>query len=471
MGRYSLLFCMLVLFTLHADAACDSDLPTFHSLSEFSSGLPIEWTTRKDYDTTPPAAPIKKRLMDMMSWSTFVALNWSVRYAPISATDSSPWKPLDQFPSGAVTAQNCPAWMTMRRRSDSYAPRPAASCADELAGTYSLHITSLAEFASVGGVGVAPRNPKDGPPPNPLSTVNVPEMKSPIVDQNGNKVYYEISVNDAEYATLDFFKGKEPFTYTAFFQPAQGLLCDATGCTGRTDTPGATELKFAWKVLDPIHDVRERFIRRIVQIPRECTNGAGKCTGNCGPNAPCGWQTVEVGLVGMHIAHKTRRHPLWIWSTFEQVDNVQINHTAEGKPVGPLFNDPSCFTCAYNQAPAPGSKSQLTRIEAIAQDTVELNQIVQAMLKAQGSTLQYYQLIGTQYVPEATLTQIGTEVPGILRNTVIEPYIVGPDSSCVGCHGKTAILKDSCCHFDTGTCGADYSFLARQIGCADSAKK
>ena len=39
-------------------------------------------------------------------------------------------------------------------------------------------------------------------------------------------------------------------------------------------------------------------------------------SGQCSP-AP-----VTVGLVGLHIVQKTPTRPQWIWSTFEQIDNV-----------------------------------------------------------------------------------------------------------------------------------------------------
>jgi hypothetical protein len=35
---------------------------------------------------------------------------------------------------------------------------------------------------------------------------------------------------------------------------------------------------------------------------------------------------LQVGLVGMHIAHHTERHTDWIWSSFEQVDDVVKNY-------------------------------------------------------------------------------------------------------------------------------------------------
>src|SRR6202034_160551 len=40
--------------------------------------------------------------------------------------------------------------------------------------------------------------------------------------------------------------------------------------------------------------------------------------------------TLTVGLVGLHIVQKTKTRPQWIWSTFEQVDNVPPTPGATG---------------------------------------------------------------------------------------------------------------------------------------------
>ena len=49
-----------------------------------------------------------------------------------------------------------------------------------------------------------------------------------------------------------------------------------------------------------------------------------------------------MGLVGLHIAHKTQHQPNWIWSTFEHVANAPT----QGQPIpaGATYNfyDPQC---------------------------------------------------------------------------------------------------------------------------------
>lgn len=43
---------------------------------------------------------------------------------------------------------------------------------------------------------------------------------------------------------------------------------------------------------------------------------------------------VTVGLVGLHIVQKTSSRPQWIWSSYEQIDNVPPSR----------FGDPVKFT-------------------------------------------------------------------------------------------------------------------------------
>jgi hypothetical protein len=55
---------------------------------------------------------------------------------------------------------------------------------------------------------------------------------------------------------------------------------------------------------------------------------------------------VPMGLVGMHIAVKTRSSPQWVWATFEHVDNLQADDLTMVKINGnrrrlrPTFNNP-----------------------------------------------------------------------------------------------------------------------------------
>jgi hypothetical protein len=73
------------------------------------------------------------------------------------------------------------------------------------------------------------------------------------------------------------------------------------------------------------------------------------------PTQTC--KQVTVGLVGLHIVQKTASRPQWIWSTFEQIDNVP-----GGASSGPFtYNDGSGAamptTVVDPWPPAPTQKS------------------------------------------------------------------------------------------------------------------
>src|SRR5206468_1937411 len=99
-------------------------------------------------------------------------------------------------------------------------------------------------------------------------------------------------------------------------------------------TFGPIEVKGAWKILP---GPNERFHTRTVEVA--WPNPAKKDSFLC--------HQYTMGLVGLHIAHKTKNAPQWIWSTFEQVDNYSGSN--------PSFTDPNCpaSKCPPNLQPKP----------------------------------------------------------------------------------------------------------------------
>jgi len=102
-------------------------------------------------------------------------------------------------------------------------------------------------------------------------------------------------------------------------------------------------------------------------------------------------------------------------------------------------------------------------------DLQELNTRVQALLRGKNSILQYYELIGTQYIPPGVQPSPQNAIPTILRNPVIEPYVTpsqcehldppltGRPSSCVGCHEMARVPSPRCLRGQSQR--ADFSFL------------
>lgn len=135
----------------------------------------------------------------------------------------------------------------------------------------------------------------------------------------------------------------------------------------------------------------------------------------------CGTTPVLVGLVGLHIVQKTPTRPQWIWSTFEQIDNVPPPGYVPGTPHEPFtFNDgggtpmPSSVPADYlwsvaKTASAPPAPINIERLNPIHPSTVATNATWRAALASKNSVWQYYALTMTQWpVPGSTPANPGT---------------------------------------------------------------
>ncbi len=323
----------------------------------------------------------------------------------------------------------------------------------------------------------------------------------PLIDQNGNFVHYDISLdpNELRYicdtgiysinGQINFSKGKP----TAALQFPSGI--------DTQDWSGATEIKFAWKIIDTKKgDQADRFFTMPAVIPT--ANG--------------GTQQVQVGLVGMHIAHKSLSSPQWIWGTFEQVDNL-VGHPLAHPAVKPSFYNPNCEICVPNQDPKTTkdftTPTQAMRAIPIPGDKIELNAQAQAAFAKLGSVWQYYELIDTQWptdpkrkptlwtagLPHAIENKPGgNPAPVYLTNITMETYfqkgvqaacqqeelpsnVLCPSSypakaadntrvfgteSCMGCHSSAGIYRTYDPQTQKGTFGpqlsGDFSWLPSQ---------
>ena len=73
-----------------------------------------------------------------------------------------------------------------------------------------------------------------------------------------------------------------------------------------------------------------------------------------GPNHS---EHADMGLVGFHIVHKLHQFPEWIWSTFEQVDNIE-----RGPGAGP--DTPISFNNGTNSPPTVGGFANRPKAKA-----------------------------------------------------------------------------------------------------------
>jgi hypothetical protein len=359
--------------------------------------------------------PQVQRLFDVLSWQTFIAVNWPV------TTGETPAKGIND-PGRRLWETWLEALQVYKQDgSGPTNPNPPYDWGKKLP-------PPVAGLQAVEGARVLQMTHKKNIPTKQArnnANADVEDellqaFSGPLVDQNGNFVHYEVLMNEIEYdyvVTNQFYNIDGQLAFSQLRKPVNfpsGMNKDGLN---RPPLPkparGAMELKLAWKQLDDKADIPERFIQAKAYI-------------NKGTDDKPVWELQKMGLVGMHIAIKTESSPTWIWATFEQIDNVRINDLMTGTPKypsKPSFNDPGSPNKPVNIMPKPTGKDaggnpvwdqtkvkdpvQVTRVTAIPLAKETLNASVQALLKKEQSPLQYYELIDTQW-PTGTDPKTGT---------------------------------------------------------------
>lgn len=378
-----------------------------------ASGLPCSATLVAPFDLAN-----LQHGFDYYSWLTFIALNAPAPgNAPALGNDAptlwEDWKEVSDFilADGATPD----GW-------DS--PRTIPAACQDIPGAESLRVVNRWALNKT----VA-------------SEIDQPFDTGPLIDQNGNYVRYELLVNRPmfEYLLQNQLysrSGQVAFAGDVDF-PAGSVQHDSTG------TVGAIMVKAAWKVMGPGDDPSRFHTVDALAYNPPSTNP--KVAESCAP--------VTLGLVGWHAAHKTTDEPQWLWSTFEQVDNVPDASALTAGMVDAHYNffNPACSDCTVNQPPPrpwdpdvqpfpDGFTSQVTRVVPLTAETVALNDSFQKIL---GDTVwQHYELISTQWPADATspTDPNGVPAPTFLANTTLETYSQGEvpqaSSSCMACHGN-----------------------------------
>jgi hypothetical protein len=386
---------------------------------------------------------------DVYSWQTFVALNW-----PVGANGQA-----DSAQTIGANGDNATVWETYKESYQVFLPggaRPSPWGDPRVPPEACRNVTAPA------GTPVFRMTQKA--PEDVLDEMQEPFETGPLIDQDSNYVRFAIHMNqDAfEYITRNGL-------FNADSQKAAPPVQFPVGDTLRAGPTGAIVLKSSWKVLGP-RDRPERFHTSRVLVYTDSSS-----TTNPPTRQSCALRTL--GLVGFHIAHKTNSAPQWLWSTFEQVDNVRV---PAGSGLRPNFHDPACTGCPANQPPPqpwnPDVKApptQLVREIPIDSATQTLNAQWQARLRGVNgrSVWQFYELVSTQWptAPGADPdgpNALGNPAPRFLANTTLESYIQGRvpnvSSSCIGCHNNA-----------TTTTGAqsDFSYLLERAQATVAARR
>ncbi|HEX5182063.1 MAG TPA: hypothetical protein VFW19_02810 [Allosphingosinicella sp.] len=388
-------------------------------------------------NANPPEFPLVQREFDLYSWQMFIALAWPT---------NNQGQPAPKFTD---TAFGSPYWTLWHNSSTIFqtdGARPAA-CGTG-AGPHMLAMTrdlskpvsrGLAPFSLAARANADTRKTRFLGVISAVGELNASNLSEidqafsgPLIDQNGQFVFYEIMIdpNEVSYLcqnSLYNIQGQVAFA-------KKGGKVDMPIGQPNVDRSGAFELKLAWKIMTPGKDDPTRFYTSPAVVIDQ------------GPDGKPVERHVIVGLVGMHIGHKSSTSPQWIWSTFEQVDNLDVDPVAHPK-LHPNFFDPNCWLCAVNQQPKAGAHGAYPRVPTqawrgipIPGDKVHLNQEAQAALAGMGSVWQYYQLIDTQWptgpstapspwnggLPGAVANKPGgNPTPVFLTNITMETYFQG----------------------------------------------
>ena len=236
------------------------------------------------------------------------------------------------------------------------------------------------------------------------------QFNIPLIDQNGNYVFYEsiLDPNQADYICKTGLLTRE--RREALARSHVGISFPV-GTEG-SNWSGSFSLKLAWKILDPTHgDVFSRFYTVNARVLDLSSTGRPV------------WRKVQVGLVGMHLVHKSQSAPERIWATFEQVDNLDTDVVDRPDSHASFFN-PLCPLCTVDQPSEPGVNrrpTQVIRVIPISLETENLNREAQEALKSEHSVLQYYKLVGVQWPGIAGDPSSAT--PAYLANTVMETFL------------------------------------------------
>lgn len=424
------------------------------------------------------------------AWQEFIALNWKASPTQPGQPDTSALPAVFGEPSASGTPAPS-VWETYALDSDIFRPGAAAPTgfgpsAPRLTSAASGKFAQVASQPRAGGyryftgrhvltaVNKATATGADG---QPLSEVFQAFTHSWVTAQNRQTTFYEVRVNQDEYDYIVDNVLYDANCQLVAMQSGVGIhLPDGT-----SGGVGAIEVKAAWIPLTDSKDYARYLTAPALVI-------------DPGSSQP---RPVTVGLVGLHIIHKTKKAQQFTWATFEHVNNAP-DRGATGGGSFTYFN-PSCdpatdpYKCAVNTEPPActppacnyAAPTQVVRENPRPAYVTALNTYVQGVITKANpdSVFQYYQLVNVMWpnqnttitgTPVAPLTD-GTAQPpagqGGLSNTVLETYFQSradfspnpslSQPSCLACHTVAAIAAPAS-HFaaaKTPAYASDYSFL------------
>jgi hypothetical protein len=393
------------------------------------------------FGNLPPNATNEQKLLaiqgdfDIYSWNTFIALNWP----PLPNGNGDPSKTIGQ------NGDNDTVWEHYRDVSDIFLPGGKKPTYNGPAGV----VPAQCKASYKPGMRIISQV---GKTPTVLTDFSQPFNTGPLIDQNGNYTRYEILVN------------KPMFDYimqnTLYSKAGQKVFSGAVKfpCGVLNGAEGAIMVKSSWKVISAAD--KNRFHSQTVLVYSPASQNP-KYAASCSPKL--------MGLVGLHIGHKTNSGAQWLWSTFEHVDNAPTEKDVASKKFKSQYNyyDPNCTSanCPPNQVPPRPWNP--TKVSSFHSQVVRMNMFkgnefafesaaarnadaLKLLLGVSSSSVwQNYELVSTMWPTNTGQCvanpgdPLGTPAPNFLANTTLETYIQGMvpnvSSNCIECHNNATM--------------------------------
>jgi hypothetical protein len=442
------------------------------------------YTTPKDFALT------RQPDANCFAWQEFISLNWIAS----SEMRGQPDTTVAPAQFGEPNDLRAVVWETYKESDEVF----LANAADP--GPWNAKPKGSGPTVKVlGGM----KSEFDAEPELDLSAVGQASTGHPwLTAQSGILTLYERRMNEDEYnyiwknklydADMQWEFVKAPVATSTINQtlPVGISLPDGTANSAAYGPLGSIETKAAWLELPNSADwPRYKTSKAVVNYPNQKP------------------KTVIVGLVGLHIIHKTALGQQFIWATFEHRENCPDSAQVATKTFAPKYTyyNPACdpatdpYKCVANANPTivNGGKQNNKYewpIQVVRQtpaptrannNVVGLNQYVWAQIAAQNpdSVFLNYELVNTLWSNQNTTVQPGAHTPLVaaqlspglnqepVTNTTLETYV--QSLTCLTCHASAAIapLKEQSTTkiYDPATAGspstatnpyaADYSFL------------
>jgi hypothetical protein len=368
-----------------------------------------------------PAASIAE--LAVFAWQEFVALNW-VAMDPAStgirgraAPDTDPNTGFLGITKDATGSYPLLVWQTYRHKNELFPPGGTDASFDSKLPTY--------DYVTPNG---QPNNPKMGTGLNgalpSFNLFNNLDETSQIGQANmyahstsvppeadpasGIRVAYEAKVNRAVfqylvnsgftsptggYAALANAQANTGTAYGDQNSPNNGICSPPMGVSptsivmlpcGDIDVSGdlgegAIEIKAAWRALTKDEVSKGRFL----------TQNVIYYTGQ----SPQLYNNAVWGLVALHIIHKTKSFPAFVFASWEQIDNYGDDTPDDPNPENLAFSNTGDSAALPDIA--------VRRAHAINSAIPPVNDAVHAAFKAVNpdTVWQYYKLIGVQATP------------------------------------------------------------------------